>query len=251
MFNGFNQRVQYGNHVHRYGYGFGRKRGQYRRRAMIPRQYVPSKMTKAEVSKIAKKVVTKHVETKMFANGVNQGLTNGAFYVTNLANGLTQNISSAGHVGRRIDLQAIRLRVRFAVNAGGATAPSGALYRVLVFKTSQQLTTTTSAAVTQSLILRTPASSFDPLAFPDTDSIDVIMDYTGVINPNTTSATEGDIDFFSQDIPFKRRLEFLDETSSYFKQDNYYVYFAMGRDDGSIVNAGTVNLGWQLQYTNA
>lgn len=248
MFTGLNQRIQYGNRVHRQ-YGYGRKRRQYGR--MIPRSYIPQKMNKHEVSKIVKQVTTRNVETKMFENGVNQSLTNGAFYVTNLFNGFTQNISSEGHVGRRIDLVALRFRIRWAVAQSGTAGASGAIYRVIVFKTSQQLTTTTSAAVVQSAILRTPSSTFDPIAFVDTDSVDLIAQYTGVVNPNTTSGTEGDIDFWQCDIPFKRKVEQLAETSSYNKQDNYYIYFAMGRDDAAITNSGVANVGWQLQYTDA
>ena len=125
---------------------------------MIPRSYIPMKMNKHEVSKIVKQVTTKNVETKMFENGNNQTLTNGAFYVTNLFTGFGQNVSSEGHVGRRIGLVALRFRVRMAVAASGATAPSGAIYRIIVFKTSQQLTTGTSVAVPQSAILRTGVS---------------------------------------------------------------------------------------------
>lgn len=247
MFSGPYQRIQYGNRIHRQ-YGYGRKR---RHGARIPRSYVPMKMNKNEVTKIAKKVVQKSAEVKMFENGVNQTLTNGAFYVTNLFTGFGQNVSSEGHTGRRIDLVALRFRVRLAVAATGTTGASGAIYRILVFKTSQQLTTGTSAAVPQNAILRTGASSFDPLGFADTDAIDVIADYTGVVNPNTTSSTEGDIDWWQCDIPFKRKVEQLAEVTTYNKQDNYYVYFAMGRDDGSIVTAGTANVGWQLQYTDS
>lgn len=185
----------------------------------------------------------------MFENQINQTLVGGAWYVTNLFTGFTQNPSSEGHIGRRIDLQAIRLRMRLANSADSSA--SGAVYRIIIFKTSQQLTASSSAAVPQSSIFRNGATTFDPNLFVDTDSVDVIMDYAGVINPQTTSTTGGDVDYVVQDLPFKRKLEFLFETSSYTKQDNYYIYYGMQRDNGLIANAGFTSFAWQIQYTDA
>lgn len=224
------------------------RRGRYGAINGVKRSQVPTKITRQEVAKIAKKVVTKDAEMKMFNNTYNSSLTQGAWYVTNLWSGWTQNVSSQGHIGEKVSLQGMRFRVRFACNA--SSGGSGAVYRFMVFKTSQQLTTSTSAAVLQGNIFRTNPTLFEITAMPDSSQVDVIVDRTGVINPNTTSTTQGNVDFFSIDVPFKRVLHTLGENNSYFKEDNYYVYFGMAQDNGSVATAGFVNFGWEMDYTD-
>lgn len=172
-------------------------------------------------------------------------MTQGAWYVTNLMNGFTQNVSSQGHIGRKIILKALKFRIRWAAAAAN---PSGAIWRFMVFKTSQQLTTTTSASVLQGNIFRTNPTLFDITAMPDPDSVTVLADRSGIINPNTTDTGNGDIDFTTIYIPHKRVLNFLAESSSYLKEDNYYVYFGMGRDNGTTTTSGFVQFSWELQY---
>lgn len=185
----------------------------------------------------------------MFNNSYNSALTQAAWYVTNLWTGWTQNVSSQGHVGEKIQLQGMRFRVRFATNSAASAA--GSVYRFMVFKTSQQLTASTSAAVVQGDIFRTNPSSFDITAFPDPNQVDVIVDKTGQINPQTDSTAGNDVAFFALDVPFKRVLHVLGESSDYFKEDNYYVYFGMANDNGSIATAGYVQFGWEMDYTDA
>lgn len=237
----------------RYGFNYG-YRYRYRRGGRtlsgISRSQIPTKITRQEIAKIAKKTIKRDDEMKMFDNSYNSALTQGAWYVQNLFGGWTQNVSSEGHIGRKIQLQGIKLRVRVAANTA-TSAGAGVVWRFMVFKTSQQLTASVSAAVPQGNIFRTNPSLFDATIFPDTDAISVIMDRTGVINPNTTSTTANDVSFFEANIPFKCVLNTLGETSSYFKEDNYYVYFAAASDNGSIATAGYTQFSWQMMYTDA
>lgn len=204
-------------------------------------------MTRSEVAKIAKKQIQRDSETKLFDNSYTSSLTQGAWYVTNLANGFTQNVSSQGHIGRKIMLHALKFRVRWAVNA---VNPSGAVWRFMVFKTSRQLTSSTSAAVVQGDIFRSNPTLFDITAMPDPDSITVLYDRTGVVNPQTTDTANGDIAFMDCYIPHRRVLNFLADNGSYFKEDNYYVYFGMARDNGTTTTAGFLQFSWELQYTD-
>ena len=242
----------YGRYYNRRGYNYGYRGSRFGRRfgtvSGVSRSDIPTKITRKEVSKIAKRVVRKDDEVKMFDNSYGSSMTQGAWYVTNLFNGLTQNVSSEGHVGRKINLQALRFRVRMAVDASN---PSGAVWRFMVFKTSQQLTASTSAAVVQGDIFRTNPTSFDITAMPDPQSMTVLMDFTGVVNPQTENASNGDVAFKEFYIPHRRVLEFLGENDSYLKQDNYYVYFGMARDNGLTSTAGYAQFSWQLQYTDA
>lgn len=192
--------------------------------------------------------MTKDAEMKMFNNSYNSSLTQGAWYVTNLFTGWTQNVSSQGHVGEKIHLQGMRFRVRWAASNG--TSQSGSNWRFMVFKTSQQLTASTSAAVVQGDIFRTNPSLFDITALPDPNQVDVIFDRTGVINPQTDNVNDNNIQFFSVDIPFKRVLSTLGENSSYFKEDNYYVYFGLASDNGTVTTAGFIQYSWEMDYTD-
>ena len=223
-------------------------RGRYGPVSGVKRSQIPTKITRQEVAKIAKKVVKTEAETKMFNNSYSSSVTQGAWYVTNLWSGWTQNVSSQGHIGEKIHLQGMRFRVRWA--ADNSSSQSGSIYRFMVFKTSQQLTASTSSAVVQGDIFRTNSSTFDVTALPDPNQVDVIMDKTGVINPQTDSANDNYVAFFSLDIPFKRVLHVLGENSSYFKEDNYYVYFGMANDNGLIATAGFVEFSWQMDYTD-
>ena len=164
----------------------------------------------------------------------------------NLFAGLTQNVSSQGHVGRKITLKGLQFRIRFST----AASASAGVARVLVFKTSQQLTTSISSAVLNGQIFRTNDTLFNVTSMPDLDSITVLADMTRVINPQTTSTTagEGDMAFMDFYIPHRRVVNFLAESSSYAKEDNYYVYFAMGRENGSLTTAGFTQLAWEVQY---
>lgn len=245
FYNNGNFPAQYGNRSK-----FGYRKRYYKRQFGLPRSYVPMKMTRNEVSKIAKKVVKKSQEVKRFDYRIDQALTQGAWYVTYLMNGLTQNVSSQGVIGRRIDLQGFRFRIRWA-NSSGTHGASGAVYRFLVFKTAQQLTTSTSAAVAQGNIFRTNPSTFDITAMTDPDQVDVIVDKSGVINPNTDGNTEGDVDLTILDIPYKRKLDFLVEGGGFCKEDNYYMYFGMARDDGLITTAGYCQIGVEVMYTDS
>lgn len=184
----------------------------------------------------------------MFNNSYNSSMTQGAWYVTNLWSGWTQNVSSQGHIGEKIQLQGLRFRVRMV--ASNATAAAGSTYRFMVFKTSQQLTASTSASVVQGNIFRTNPSLFDVTALPDPNQVDVIADRTGVINPNTITTTANNVNFFSLDIPFKRVLHTLGENGSYFKEDNYYVYFGLASDNGTVTTSGFIQFSWEMDYTD-
>lgn len=185
---------------------------------------------------------------KMFNNSYNSSMTQGAWYVTNLWTGWTQNVSSQGHIGEKITLQGLRFRVRMVANS--AAAQSGSVWRFMVFKTSQQLTASTSASVVQGDIFRTNPAVFDITALPDPNQVDVIVDRSGVINPQTESINDNNVQFFSLDIPFKRVLHVLGENGSYFKEDNYYVYFGMASDNGTITTSGYIQYGWEMDYTD-
>lgn len=184
----------------------------------------------------------------MFNNSYNSSLTQGAWYVTNLFTGWTQNVSSQGHVGEKIHLQGMRFRVRWV--ATNASSQSGSTWRFMVFKTSQQLTASTSSAVVQGDIFRTNPSLFDVTSLPDPNQVDVIYDRTGVINPQTESTNDNYLQFFSVDIPFKRVLSVLGENSAYFKEDNYYVYFGLANDNGTITTSGFIQFSWEMDYTD-
>lgn len=238
-YRGYNRYRKFG----RYG------RGRYGSVSGIKRSQIPTKITRQEVATIAKKAVTKDEEMKMFDNSYNSSMTQGAWYVTNLFSGWTQNVSSEGHVGRKIKLQGLRFRVRMASNA--ISGGSGAVYRFMVFKTSQQLTASTSSSVVQGNLFRTNPALFDVTSIPDPQSIDVIADKSGYLNPNTTSTTQNDVVFFSLDIPFKRVLNVLGENGSYFKEDNYYVYFGLSQDNGTVTTSGFAQWSWQVCYTDA
>lgn len=230
------------------GYGNYRRRytGYSRTLTGVKRSNIPTKLTRSEVSKIAKKEVQKQAELKFFNNSYTSSLTQGAWYVQNLFSGLTQNVSSQGHIGRKITLKGLRFRVRMS----NAASPSSAICRLLVFKTAQQLTTSVSAAVINGDIFRTNDTLFNVTAMPDQDSITVLHDTTKVLNPQTTSATagDGDVVFWDFYVPHKRAVHFLAESASYAKEDNYYVYFAMGRENGSLTTAGFTQLAWEVQY---
>lgn len=235
-----------GRYRNRFGYKYGfRKRGSYRTLSGVTRSQIPTKITRQEVAKIAKKISTRTEELKLYDNSYASSATNGAWYVTNLFSGWTQNVSSSGHIGRKICLKGLRFKVRFATSAGY----SGSNIRFMVFRTSQQLTASTSAAVPQGEIFRLNPSSFDPTLLPDPESVDVLADRSGVINPQTTSG--GDVAFWEIDVPHSKMLSVLGESNSYFKETNYYVYFAMNRDDGAITTSGFISFSLQLQYTDA
>lgn len=237
----------YGRYNTRYRkFGYGRTR--YGSASGVKRSQIPTKITRQEVAKIAKKIVTKDAEMKMFNNSYNSSMTQGAWYVANLFAGWTQNVTSQGHVGEKITLQGMRFRVRFVASSG--TSQAGSVYRFMVFKTSQQLTASTSASVVQGNIFRTNPTIFDITAMPDPNQIDVIVDRTGVINPQTTSTAANNVQFFDLNIPFKRVLHVLGENSDYFKEDNYYVYFGLANDNGTVTTSGFVQFGWEMDYTD-
>lgn len=230
------------------GYGNFRRRYSTYSRSLtgVKRSNIPTKLTRSEVSKIAKKEVQKQAELKYFDNSYTSSLTQGAWYVQNLFSGLTQNVTSQGHIGRKITLKGLQFRIRMST----AASPSAGMVRVMVFKTSQQLTTSVSAAVLNGDMFRTNDTLFNVTAMPDRDSITVLWDQTKVINPQTTSTTagDGDVAFFNFYVPHKRVVHFLAESDSYAKEDNYYVFFAMGRENGSLTTAGFTQLAWEVQY---
>lgn len=235
------------------GYGnYYAGRGFYRRRigstSGIKRSQIPTKITRSEVAQIAKKQVQKQVELKYFNNSFAGNLVQGAWYVSNLMTGFTQNVSSEGHIGRKITIKGLKFRIRWAVDAGNS---SGAVTRFMVFKTSQQLTASSSAAVVQGDIFRNNPSTFDPTSMPDMDSITVLYDNTRVLNPQTESTANGDNMFQEIYIPHRRVVTFLGDNDAYAKEDNYYAYFAMGRDNAGITNAGYIGFSWEVDYWDA
>lgn len=233
--------------------GYRRRNTQYRRSLTgLKRSSIPTKLTRSEVAKIAKKTLERNVECKYFDRAYASTLTNQAWYVTNLFAAFFQNVASSGHVGREISTKSLRLRLRWATNStNDAGSASGAVYRLLVFKTSRQLTTTTTSATLLDDIFRTPSTVFDATLMPDRDTIDVLYDRTGVLNPQVTGPGNGDNDFWDVYIPHKRKLHFLEETDVYTKEDNYYAFFAMSRDNGSLATAGYINLNWEWEYMDA
>lgn len=244
----YRRSYSYGRYNYRYRKFGAYGRGRYGSTSGVKRSQIPTKITRQEVAKIAKKVVTKDAEMKMFNNSYNSSMTQGAWYVTNLWTGWTQNVSSQGHIGEKITLQGLRFRVKMVANS--SAAQSGCVWRFMVFKTSQQLTASTSSAVVNGDIFRTNPSLFDITALPDPNQVDVIMDRTGVINPQTESVNDNNVQFFSLDIPFKRVLHVLGENSAYFKEDNYYVYFGMASDNGTINTSGYIQYSWEMDYTD-
>jgi len=245
----YRRSYSYGRYNYRYRKFGAYGRGRYGSTSGVKRSQIPTKITRQEVAKIAKKVVTKDAEIKMFNNSYQSSMTQGAWYVTNLWSGWTQNVSSSGHIGEKIQLQGMRFRVRLAANS--AASQAGSVWRFMVFKTSQQLTASSSAAVVQGDIFRTNPALFDITAMPDPNQVDVIVDRTGVINPQTTSTTANNVTFFNIDIPFKRALHVIGEFSSYFKEDNYYVYFGLASDNGTITTSGYIQFSWEMDYTDA
>lgn len=240
--------------------GYGNRYGSYRRRYSgysrsltgVKRSNIPTKLTRSEVAKIAKQTVQRNVECKYFDRSYSSALTNGAWYVQNLFAAFFQNVASSGHIGREITTKALRVRIRWAVDSANLTGSgSGATMRFMVFKTSRQFTTTTSAAVNQDDIFRTPSTLFDPTLIPDKDAIDVLYDRTSVVNPSIVGPGNGDNDFWNIYIPHRRKLHFLEETDVYTKEDNYYAYFAMGRDNGTLTTAGFINMTWEWEFMDA
>lgn len=218
----------------------------------IKRSQIPTKLTRSEVAKIAKRTLERNVECKYFDRTYSSSLTNNAWYVSNLFAAFFQNVASSGHIGREITTKALRIRVRWAVDSPNlAGSASGATYRLMVFKTSRQFTTTTSAAVLQEDIFRTASTIFDPTLMPDKDTVDVLFDRTTSINPQTAGPGNGNNAFWNIYIPHKRKLHFLEETDVYTKEDNYYAFFAMQRDNGTLTTSGFINLTWQWEYMDA
>lgn len=248
--------MPYNNYYNRRGYNYGYRNNRFGRRggsvSGVKRSQVPTKLTRSEVARIAKKTVERQVETKYFDRSYASTLTNQAWYVSNLFAAFFQNVASSGHIGREITTKALKLRVRWATNStNDAGSASGAVYRLLVFKTSRQFTTTTSSAVVLDDIFRTPSTVFDATLMPDKDTIDVLYDRTGVLNPQVVGPGNGDNDFWNIYIPHKRKLHFLEETDVYTKEDNYYAFFAMSRDNGSLLTSGYININWEWEYMDA
>lgn len=248
--------MPYNNYYNRRGYNYGYRNNRYGRRygavSGLKRSQVPTKLTRSEVAKIAKKTLERNVECKYFDRAYASTLTNQAWYVSNLFAGFFQNVASTGHIGREISTKALKVRVRWATNStGDAGSASGAVMRLMIFKTSRQFTTTTSAAILQEDIFRTPSTVFDPTLMPDRDTIDVLFDRTGVVNPQVVGPGNGDNAFWDIYIPHKRKLHFLEETDVYTKEDNYYAFFAMSRDNGSLATAGYIQMTWEWEYMDA
>lgn len=248
--------MPYNNYYNRRGYNYGYRNNRYGRRygavSGVKRSQVPTKLTRSEVAKIAKKTLERNVECKYFDRAYSSSLTNGAWYVQNLFTGFFQNVASSGHIGREIATKGLKFRIRWATDSPNlAGSASGAVFRFMVFKTSRQFTTTTSSAVLLEDIFRTPSTIFDSTLIPDKDTVDVLYDRTMSVNPQVVGPGNGNNNFWEVDIPHRRKLHFLEETDVYTKEDNYYAFFAMQRDNGTLTTSGFIQMTWEWEYMDA
>lgn len=222
----------------------------YKRLTGQPRSQVPTKLTRAEVSKIAKKAIYRAAETKRDLVTINTTLTNNAWYVTNLTAGISEGIASSDSIGTSFLLKNIKLRARWDVNA--STDTSGALVRLMVFRAAENLTATTSAAVLQSLLFRNNSTTFNPQDFPDTDKITVFYDRVWPINILNGGPTGGGspVDWCETVCTINKREHIRGDNASYLKTGAYYLYQGMLRDNGAVVTAGVSFIEVQTEFND-
>lgn len=203
-----------------------------RTRSVLPVTPKKKKMDQAQVSKIAKKVVLKAAETKSSLTSYSMTPLDGVWAASNLNFPIGQGDTAEDVIGEKVYLKSINIRgnIYIATPEAGITT----LARVVVFRTKQNLTTST-ASITATDLVRSPASTNPQQHHIDLHKVDLLYDSTFALTPQV-SATQVIQQPFNIVLPINKTHYFDSDSSGLFKDKQYYVGY-VGYNGNVLANA--------------
>lgn len=227
----------------------------YTRKTYYPRKFkrslngvkfnqVATKITRAEISRIAKKAVEKSSELKRNYQSYIQTLVNNVAYVTNVTAALNQGVTNNEIIGTEFHLKRIRFRVRIDLDA--SISAWGGQYRLMLFKSTDGITTGTTSAPPLARIFQQGGTNFIIWDQVDPEFVTPLYDHSGAINVSAANASP--TRFVEFTVPYDRMMRTKGENANYLKDGTIYLLFGMSRVDGALVTAGAQFLSAQIEY---
>lgn len=176
------------------------KRGGYRKKTYGRRTYGKRTGYTKRVAKIAQNVVNKNIETKEItypysAVGIDPVLGGAASFgsvsygsgaiVTQLTRGITTGVGDGGRIGNEIVLRGVYINM--AIQCASGTESNNV--RIVVIRPKGQFSTSSTAALVQSIFNNATSSATQWLNPIDTDAFKVYYDKKMWIMPKDISAT--------------------------------------------------------------
>lgn len=191
------------------------------RSSTVPPTPRKKKIDQQQVAKIAKRVVMKAAETKSSLTSYSVTPLDGVWNASNLSFPIGQGDTAEDVIGEKIHLKSINIRGSLYTannNAGIST-----ICRLVVFRSKQTLTTS-SAAITSTDLVRSPAATNPQQHHVDLHKVDLLYDTTLCLTPQVAN-NQVIQQPFNIVIPVDKTHYFDTDNSGLFKDKQYYLGF--------------------------
>lgn len=189
--------------------------------AKVPPTPKKSKLDQQQVAKIAKKVVMRAAETKSSLTSYAVTPLDAIWSVSNLSFPIGQGDTAEDVIGEKIMMKSINIRGNIYTqnnNAGTTT-----LCRVVVFRSKQNLTTS-SASITATDLVRATAAGNPQQHHIDLHKVDLLYDTSFALTPQVGNSQVIQQPFVIN-IPINKTHYFDSDNSGLFKDKQYYLGF--------------------------
>lgn len=204
-----------------------------------------SKVDNANISRIARKVLLKAAETKIYAATITSNVTDNTTVAINLNSGIVTGATSVDRLGTKIMLMNIRIHSMFYSNTASNTATKA--YRIAVIKTPTRLTAT-NVTVTATDIFKSGAINTNMTAHFDLKKVKLLYDQTFTTTPTYGSvATQLMLQPQSVSIPVNKSEVYESDSSQYIQSGNYYLCLA-AYDGNGVLAPGGFNVAYTLSF---
>lgn len=218
--------------------------GNKRSKVYVNRKTALTASQKAEVSKIAKRVVLRQAETKSYyQSSTNATVFDTVGYARNLIYPIAQGATSETVIGEKLHIKNIRIKGQMLFNG---TTEADKMTRFVIIKSEKDLTNSQASITLSDVFRATSNGSLAPtVSSPDLHKIDLFYD-SGPIRVVKSYATHLPIYPIDINVNIDKTEYFDGDNSGNLKGGNYYFVFTAY--DGSTANMANIAFDWTVNY---
>ena len=182
------------------------------------KSYKQSTITASSFNKAVKKVINKEAETKSFISTAYTFTgSSDVVYCANLVAPMTQGTGEGQYIGEKMQIKNIHLKAVIS-----RLVNETVFMRVLLIRTKQPITATSSNGITYTDVFRGGATSVATIGMVDLNKVSLVYDKLITVPEASITSTLGQRNW-SYNLKLNKKVTWDTSNGSYLKDANYYL----------------------------
>lgn len=204
-----------------------------------------SKADNASISRIARRVILKAAETKLYAATNTINVADNTTTAINLNSGISTGSTSVDRLGTKIMIMNIRIHSLFYSNGSSNSATKA--FRISVIKTPTRLTAT-NTTVTSTDVYKSGTVNTTMAAHFDLKKVKLLYDQTFSVTPSYGTVAPQVMLYPKRiSIPVNKSEVYESDSSSYIPSGNYYLLLST-YDGNGVLAPGGFNIAYTVSF---